>query len=158
MSVDKAREYLKQWGRDGEVVELAESTATVALAAAALGVEAGRIAKSLTVKRKGGPGLLVVAAGDTRLDNRKFKARFGSAPKMMTPEQAQAFTGFAVGGICPFGLPPAAEVFLDVSLKRFETVFPACGSANSMIEVSLAELEEYSRSRGWVDVCRPGQP
>lgn len=154
MSVAKVRAYLKQWGRDGEVMELSVSTATVALAAEAIGVEPARIAKSLTVNRKGGPGVLVVAAGDARLDNRKFRDRFGVNPKMMSPEQAQAFTGFAVGGICPFGLPPEAEVFLDESLRRFETVFPACGSANSMIELRLTELEEYSRSRGWVAVCR----
>ena len=154
MSVARVREYLKQWGRDRDVVELAESTATVTLAAAALGVDRARIAKSLTIGRKGGPGVLVVAAGDARLDNRKFRDRFGVAPKMMTPEQAQAFTGFSVGGICPFGLPPEVEVFLDDSLRRFETVFPACGSANSLIEVRLADLAEYARGRGWVSVCR----
>jgi prolyl-tRNA editing enzyme YbaK/EbsC (Cys-tRNA(Pro) deacylase) len=154
MSVVKVRAYLKQWGRDQEVVELAESTATVALAAAAMGVDPARIAKSLTISRKGGPGVLVVAAGDARLDNRKFRDHFGVAPKMMTPDQAQAFTGFAVGGICPFGLPPDVEVFLDESLRRFETVFPACGSDNSMIELRLADLAEYARSRGWVTVCR----
>ena len=154
MSVTRVRAYLKQWGRDREVVELAESTATVALAAAALGVDPARIAKSLTINRKGGPGVLVVAAGDARLDNRKFRDRFGVAPKMMTPDQAQAFTGFSVGGICPFGLPPEVEVFLDESLRRFETVFPACGSDNSMIELRLADLAEYARSRGWVAVCR----
>jgi prolyl-tRNA editing enzyme YbaK/EbsC (Cys-tRNA(Pro) deacylase) len=148
------REFLKQWGRDQDVIELAESTATVALAAAALGLEPARIAKSLTLNRKGGPGVLVVAAGDARLDNQKFRARFGAAPKMMTPEQAQAFTGFSVGGISPFGLPPEAEVFLDESLRRFETVFPACGSANSMIEIRLDDLAKYARSQGWVTVCR----
>ena len=153
MSITKVRAYLKKWGRDQDVLELAESTATSALAAAVLGVEPGRIAKSLTINRKGEPGVLVVASGDARLDNRKFRRRFGPPPKMMSPEQALAFTGFAVGGICPFGLPPEAEVFLDESLRRFETVFPACGSANSLIKVSLAELEEYSRGRGWVDVC-----
>jgi prolyl-tRNA editing enzyme YbaK/EbsC (Cys-tRNA(Pro) deacylase) len=156
MSVAEVRAYLKKWGRDKDVVELAESTATVALAAAALGVSPARIAKSLTVNRKGGPGVLVVASGDTRLDNRKFRDRFGVSPKMMTPDQALAFTGFSVGGICPFGLPPAVEVFLDESLKRFETVFPACGSANSLIEVRLDELAEYARSQGWVTVCHQG--
>jgi prolyl-tRNA editing enzyme YbaK/EbsC (Cys-tRNA(Pro) deacylase) len=154
MSVNKVRAYLKQWGRDQEVVELAESTATVALAAAALGVDPARIATSLPISRKGGPGVLVVAAGDARLDNRKFRDRFGTAPKMMTPDQAQAFTGFSVGGICPFGLPPDVEVFRDDSLRRFEPVFPACGSDNSMIDLRLADLAEYARSRGWVEVCR----
>jgi prolyl-tRNA editing enzyme YbaK/EbsC (Cys-tRNA(Pro) deacylase) len=156
MSVDRVRAYLKKWGRDRDVVEMAESTATVALAAAALGVSPARIAKSLTVNRKGAPGVLVVASGDARLDNQKFRDCFGVSPKMMTPEQAQAFTGFSVGGICPFGLPPEVEVFLDESLKRFETVFPACGSANSMIELNLPDLAEYARSRGWVTVCRLG--
>jgi len=154
MSVAEVRAYLKKWGRDQDVVEMAESTATVALAAAALGVEPARIAKSLTINRKGGPGVLVVASGDARLDNQKFRDRFGVSPKMMTPEQALAFTGFSVGGICPFGLPPEVEVFLDESLGRFETVFPACGSANSLIEVRPAELAEYARSQGWVRVCR----
>jgi len=156
MSVAEVRAYLKKWGRDKDVVELTQSTATVALAAAALGVEPARIAKSLTINRKGGPGVLVVASGDARLDNQKFRDRFGVSPKMMTPEQALAFTGFSVGGICPFGLPPEVEVFLDESLGRFETVFPACGSPNSMIELSLPDLAEYSRSQGWVTVCRLG--
>jgi len=154
MSAARVRAYLKQWGRDRDVLEMPQSTATVALAATALGVDPARIAKSLTIDRKGGPGVLVVAAGDARLDNRKFRARFGVNPKMMTPDQAQAFTGFSVGGICPFGLPLEVEVFLDESLRRFETIFPACGSANSLIEVRPAELAEYARSRGWVEVCR----
>ena len=157
MSVEVVRGSLKPWGRDQDVVELKVSTATSPLAAEALGVDLGRIAKSLSLSRKGGAGVLVVAAGDARLDNQKFKARFGGAPKMMTPEQTRAFTGFAVGGVSPFGLPPEVEVYLDESLKRFATVFPACGSASSMIEVTLAELAEYSRSRGWVEVCRAPQ-
>ena len=154
MSVEVVKTYLKQWRRDQEVVELPTSTATVTLAAGALGVSPARIAKSLCLAWKGGYGALVVAAGDARVDNQKFKKRFGGSPKMMNPEEALRFTGFTVGGISPFGLPQTVEVYLDESLRRFETVFPACGSANSMIEVNLEQLAEYSRSRDWVDVCR----
>ena len=135
------------------MVELEVSTATVVLAAEALGVIPGRIAKSITFRRAES-GLMVVTSGDARIDNQKFKACFGVSPKMLKPEEAFRLTGFEVGGICPFGLPDTCEVYLDESLNRFQTVFPACGSSSSMIELGNDELEEYSRSRGWVDVCR----
>ena len=152
MSTEKVREYLKQWNRDKDVVELQVSTATVTLAAEALKVIPARIAKSITLRNNKGGGLLIVAAGDVRVDNKKFKARFGFPPKMLTVDEALTATGFAVGGICPFALPDDLEIYLDESLKRFNSVFPACGSANSMIEVTINELVEYSRSRGWVDI------
>lgn len=152
MSTERVKAFLSRWNREGDVVEVAVSTATVALAAEALGVIPGRIAKSITL-RKGDAAMMVVAAGDSRIDNKQFKNVFGFTPKMLRPEVAQQYTGFAVGGICPFALPEGFEVYLDESLRRFATVFPACGSANSMIEVTAAELAEYSASRGWVKVC-----
>jgi prolyl-tRNA editing enzyme YbaK/EbsC (Cys-tRNA(Pro) deacylase) len=97
--------------------------------------------------------MIVVAAGDLKVDNHKFRDRFGFKPRMLSSEEALEFTGHAIGGVCPFALPPAITVYLDDSMKRFTTVFPACGSSNSLIELTLAELEEYSQCSGWVDVC-----
>jgi len=153
MSVEKVKLYLSKWERDKDVVELTVSTATVELAAEALKVPPGRIAKSVTLKN-GDSAMLIVTAGDSRIDNKKFKKQFGFSPRMLSHEEALSFTGYAVGGICPFGLPPALQVYLDISLKQYETVFPACGSASSMIELSNAELEEYSQALAWVDVAR----
>lgn len=154
MSVQAVKEYLAQWGRDGDVRELGESSATVELAAKALGVEPARIAKTLSFKGAEGC-ILVVAAGDVKIDNPKFKAQFQCKAKMLTPGEALAYTGHAVGGVCPFALPDSAvKVYLDVSLKRFATVFPACGSGNSAIELSLEELNSYSHAECWVDVCK----
>jgi prolyl-tRNA editing enzyme YbaK/EbsC (Cys-tRNA(Pro) deacylase) len=130
------------------------STATVAEAASALGVIPARIAKSISLKQGDGAAVVVIA-GDMKLDNRKYKDRFGVKAKMLSPEDAFVVTGHAVGGVCPFALPPEVAVYLDVSMKRFETVYPACGSGNSAIELTLDELHEYSQNRGWVDVCKP---
>jgi len=152
MSIDKVKEYLKQWNRDRDVIELTVSTATVTLAAEALNVIPARIAKSITLRDNQGGGMLVVASGDIRVDNKKFKQQFGFNPKMLTADEALIATGFAVGGICPFALPGTLPVYLDDSLRRFDTVFPACGSSNSMIEVTITDLNEYSRSWGWVDI------
>lgn len=152
MSINRVKQYLKQWNRDGDVVELTESTATVPLAAAALGVIPARIAKSITLRRDDG-GLLVVAAGDARVDNKLFKQRFGKTPRMLSAEDAHRLTGYMVGGICPFDLPSNFPVYLDRSLQRFESIFPACGSSNSMIQLTITELEIYSDSQGWVEVC-----
>ncbi|MDR2767271.1 MAG: YbaK/EbsC family protein [Treponema sp.] len=174
MAIEKVRAHLKTWGREADIIELDASTATVAEAAAALGVIPARIAKSISLKTPEsaassapaippgevsretfpGPAFIVVTAGDARLDNKKFKARFGFKAKMLTPEEALEYTGHAVGGVCPFGLPSGIAVYLDESMKRFTAVFPACGSGNSAIELTLAELETYSRTAGWVDVCR----
>ena len=157
MSIEQVRAYLDRWGKGKDIIEMGISTATVELAAAALGVIPARIAKSLSLKGVAnavgeGGAVMVVTAGDTRIDNKKFRAHFGFKPKMLSPEETLAHTGHAIGGVCPFALPPGLEVYLDVSMKRFQTVFPACGSGNSAIELTLDELEQYSQSRGWVDV------
>lgn len=155
MSVERVKEYLNQWGREKDVLELAQSSATVALAAQALGVESARIAKTLSFHDAAEGCLLIVAAGDARVDNKKFKAQFGCKAKMLTPEEALDFTGHAVGGVCPFAvINQAVAIYLDESLRRFETVYPACGSSNSAICLTCAELAEYSRAVGWVDVCK----
>jgi prolyl-tRNA editing enzyme YbaK/EbsC (Cys-tRNA(Pro) deacylase) len=153
MSIEAVKKYLAGWKRDGDVIELPQSTATVAEAAASLGVEGARIAKSISLK-KGGGAIVVVTAGDTKIDNRKYKEYFGVKASMLSPEEALAFTGHAVGGVCPFALPDDVEVYLDESLKRFASVFPACGSGNSAIELTMDDLDEYSNNRAWVDVCR----
>lgn len=158
MSVEAVRAYLARWGKETQVREFAVSSATVELAAAALQVEPARIAKTLSFQAADG-AILVVAAGDAKIDNAKFKAQFGRKAAMLTPEEVLRWTGHAVGGVCPFALPePAVKVFTDLSLRRFATVFPACGSGNSAIELSCDELYEYAGSSGWVDVCRLRQP
>lgn len=153
MSIEIVREYLKQYGRETDVLEFDVSSATVDLAAKALGVLPARIAKTISLKDSDGC-LLVVTAGDGKIDNAKFKAEFGFKARMLTPEEALALTGHAVGGICPFALPEGVHVYTDISLKRFDTVFPACGSSNSAIELTCDELFEYSGSLKWVDVCK----
>ena len=157
MSIEKVRQHLKQWNREGDILKLSTSTATVPLAAQALGVEPGRIAKSISLVQEGGV-LVLVVAGDVKIDNRKFKDTFGFKAKMLSPDNALRLTGHAVGGVCPFALPPEAVVFLDISLKRFPTVFPACGVDNSAIELTMDELAIYSSSKQWVDVCRLPEP
>ena len=157
MSIEAVKKHLARWRRDGDIIELPQSTATVAAAALALGVEEGRIAKSISLKRGGG-AIVLVTSGDTKVDNRKFKEYFGVKASMLSADEALRLTGHAVGGVCPFGLPDGVDVYLDVSLQRFSTVFPACGSGNSMIELTMAELTEYSNNPSWVDVCTAGQP
>lgn len=154
MAIEQVREHLKEWGRERDIREFIASSATVELAAQALGVEPARIAKTLSLKDRDGGAMLVVAAGDAKMDNSKFKAEFGYKPKMLTAEEALSWTGHAVGGVCPFGLKMSLPVYLDISLRRFATVFPACGSGNSAIELTCAELAEYSHQRGWVDICK----
>ncbi|MDR3302760.1 MAG: YbaK/EbsC family protein [Spirochaetaceae bacterium] len=153
MSIEIVRAYLQQWARHNDIIESALSTATVAEAAAALEVIPARIAKSISLKTACG-AMLIVVAGDVKLDNKKFKDYFGYKARMLLPEEALAFTGHAIGGVCPFGLPDGVDVYLDVSLKRFATVFPACGSSNSAIELTLEELNEYSKNKNWIDVCK----
>ncbi|MDO4542554.1 MAG: YbaK/EbsC family protein [Bacillota bacterium] len=153
MSVEKVKEYFAGFGLADKVRELTESCATVELAAAALGTEGARIAKTLSF-RSGEGCLLVVTAGDMKIDNKKFKNTFDVKAKMLSPEEVLAMTGHAVGGVCPFGIPEDVEVYLDVSLKRFVTVFPACGSSNSLIELSPEDLAKYANNRRWVDVCK----
>ena len=153
MSVDHVREYLRQFGAQDRILEFDVSSATVALAAEALHCEPCRIAKTLSFSVDGKP-VLVVAAGDAKIDNPKYKAQFAAKAKMLSPEEAETLIGHAVGGVCPFAVNDGVSVYLDESLKRFETVFPACGSGNSAIELTIAELERYSGFTAWVDVCK----
>ena len=153
MSIEKARAYLAQFGADGRILEFDESSATVELAARAVGVEPARIAKTLSFKA-GDSCLLVVAAGDARVDNRKFKDRFGMKAKMLTAGEVLTLVGHPVGGVCPFGINDGVPVYLDESLRRFETVFPAVGSGNSAIGLTLDELYTFSKASDWVDVCK----
>lgn len=156
MSIEKAREYLKQFGLDDKILEFETSSATVELAAQALGCEPERIAKTLSFL-VGGKAVLIVAAGDARIDNPKFKAQFLTKAKMISPGEVETLVGHAIGGVCPFGIHQNVDVYLDVSLKRFEIVFPACGSSNSAIELTIDQLEQYSNSLGWIDVCKGWQ-
>lgn len=156
MAIDKVREYLKQYGRDTDILEFDTSSATVEMASNALGVEPGRIAKTLSFKTEEG-AMLIVAAGDAKIDNSKYKAEFGVKAKMLTPEEALEFTGHAVGGVCPFGLAKALPVYLDISMKRFATVYPACGSSNSAIKLTCDELERLAKCTKWVDVSKDWQ-
>lgn len=153
MSVDKVREYLKQFGAQDRIVETDLSSATVELAAKALGCEGERIAKTLSFKTPEGV-ILVVAAGDAKIDNKKYKAKFGCKAAMLKADEVEECVGYAVGGVCPFGVNEGVKVYLDESLKRFETVFPAAGSSNSAIELTLPELENFSGAEEWVDVCK----
>jgi len=153
MSIGKVKQYFAQFGIEGRIQEFDVSSATVELAAAALKCEPARIAKTLSFYASGG-AILVVMAGDARVDNPKFKAQFNTKAKMLSPEDAENLIGHAVGGVCPFAVNEGVAVYLDVSLKRFETVYPACGSSNSGIGLSIEELEKYSNSRGWVDVSK----
>ena len=157
MSIENVREYLKAYGKDGCILEFSESSATVELAARAAGVIQAKIAKSMSFLTREGP-VIIVAAGDARIDNKKYKGVFGEKAKMLSPEDALAYTGHAVGGVCPFALPENVRVYLDVSLKRFATVFPACGSSNSAIELTCDELFTISRAIDWVDVGSAWDP
>lgn len=157
MSIAKVRAYFKKQGREEDVLEFSTSSATVELAAEALNVAPARIAKTLSFKKNSG-ALLVVTAGDTKIDNGKFKKEFGLKAKMLTHDETLKFTGYEVGGVCPFVLPVEnCQVYLDISLKRFTTVFPACGSSNSAIELTCAELEDYATPVNWVDVSKGWQ-
>lgn len=156
MAIEKVREYFRQYGMEDRVQEFDVSSATVDLAAQALNCEPCRIAKTLSFMVNEQP-ILIVAAGDTKIDNPKYKAQFAAKAKMLTPEQAESLIGHAVGGVCPFAVNGGVAVYLDESLKRFETVFPACGSSNSAIELTIEELEKYSQFEGWVDVCKGWQ-
>ncbi|MGV8981295.1 YbaK/EbsC family protein [Clostridium sp.] len=151
MAIDKVHEYLKKWGADKDILEFETSSATVELAAETLGVEPARIAKTICFKN-GESAMLIVTAGDAKTDNRKFKDEFGFKAKMLTADETLQFTGHAVGGVCPFGLKNNIPVFLDESLKRFETVYPACGSSNSAIKLTCQELNEYSLNKKWINV------
>ncbi len=153
MAIERVRAYFREHGMEDRVREFEVSSATVELAAAALNCEPKRIAKTLSFMLDG-VAILVVTAGDAKVDNAKYKSRFGTKAKMLTPDEAVELVGHAVGGVCPFALKEGGTVYLDESLKRFETVFPACGSGNSAIELTVDELEKYSNCSDWVDVCK----
>ena len=156
MSIEKVRTYFQTLGIADRIQEFPVSSATVELAAQALGVEGKRIAKTLSFL-VGDVCILIVAAGDAKIDNPKFKAQFHTKAKMLPPEDVPAYVGHAVGGVCPFAVKAGVKVYLDESLRRFETVFPACGSSNSAIELRLQELMDYARADGWIDVCKGWQ-
>ena len=153
MSIEKVKEYFKTKGIDERIQEFEVSSATVTLAAKALHCEENRIAKTLSF-HMGEKVILIVAAGDAKIDNAKYKAKFGIKAKMLSFDEAEPLVGHVIGGVCPFAVNAGVETYLDVSLKRFNTVFPACGSPNSAIELSLEELEEYSDFIKWIDVCK----
>lgn len=156
MSIEKVRTYFQMLGIADRIQEFPVSSATVELAAQALGVEGKRIAKTLSFL-VGDACILIVAAGDAKIDNPKFKAQFHTKAKMLPPEDVPSYVGHAVGGVCPFAVKAGVKVYLDESLRRFETVFPACGSSNSAIELRLQELMDYARADGWIDVCKGWQ-
>ena len=156
MSIEKVRDYFKSYGIEDKIQEFEVSSATVELASKALNCEPCRIAKTLSFMVNGN-AILIVTAGDMKIDNPKYKAQFGTKAKMLKADEVTELVGHSVGGVCPFAVNDGVKVYLDESLKRFETVFPACGSSNSAIELTIPELEKYSAFESWVDVCKPIQ-
>ncbi len=155
MAIEIVREYFKQLGIEDRIMEFDVSSATVELAALAVGVEGARICKTLSFKDGDNGCILIQTAGDAKIDNRKFKDTFGQKAKMLSPDEVIAFTGHAIGGVCAFGINnDNVKIFCDESLKRFETIFPACGSSNSAIEFTCEELYKYSNAIEWIDVCK----
>lgn len=156
MAIEKVREHFKKWDLEDKILEFDVSSATVELAAQALGCQPKRIAKTLSfmVDDK---AILIVAAGNAKIDNSKYKAQFSTKAKMPAADEVENLIGHAVGGVCPFGIKDGVTVYLDESLKRFNTVFPACGSSNSAIELTIEELERYSNYSSWIDVCKEWQ-
>lgn len=154
MSLEKVQQYFSGLGIADRIIVLEQSSATVALAAQALNTEEARIAKTLSFMVAGSP-VLIVTAGDTKIDNAKYKGKFGVKAKMLTSEELESLVGHLPGGVCPFGIKENVKVYLDESLKRFQTVFPACGSENSAIEFTIPEIEKYSNFIEWVDVSKP---
>lgn len=153
MSIEKVKQYFSALGIENRIQEFPVSSATVELAAQALGCEGARIAKTISFMLDN-QAVLIVTSGDAKIDNAKYKAYFGKKAKMLTPDEAVKLIGHAVGGICPFAVKDTSKIYLDVSLKRFQTVFPACGSSNSAIELTILELEKYSNYIAWIDVCK----
>jgi prolyl-tRNA editing enzyme YbaK/EbsC (Cys-tRNA(Pro) deacylase) len=153
MAIEKVKEYFRRYGLEERVREFEVSSATVELAAQAVGCEPKRIAKTLSFKVDEGC-VLIVTAGDAKIDNSKYKGTFHTKAKMLTPEEVENLVGHTIGGVCPFAVKDGIIVCLDESLKRFETVFPACGSSSSAIELTIPELEKYSGYSKWVDVCK----
>lgn len=153
MGIQNVRKHFQKWGIANKILEFDVSSATVELAARAVGCEEKRIAKTMSfmIDNK---AILIVVAGDAKIDNKKYKEQFSTKAKMLSPEEAIDLIGHSIGGICPFGIKDGVAVYLDESLKRFATVFPACGSSNSAIELTMEELERYSNYSAWVDVCK----
>ncbi len=156
MSIEIVRKYFSSFGMEERILEFQVSSATVELAAQAVGCIPARIAKTLSFKISEEP-ILIVTAGDAKIDNRKYKDKFGKKAVMLSQEEVSEKVGHAVGGVCPFGIPETVRVYLDESLRRFETVFPAAGSSNSAIELNMEELERYSTAKEWIDVCKGWQ-
>lgn len=156
MSIEKVRDYFNSYGIEDKIQEFDVSSATVELASKALNCEPCRIAKTLSFIVNG-EAILIVTAGDMKIDNPKYKAQFSTKAKMLKADEVTERVGHSVGGVCPFAINDGVKVYLDESLKRFETVFPACGSSNSAIELTIPELEKYSAFESWVDVCKPIQ-
>ena len=156
MAIERAKEHLARYGREGDVMEFETSSATVELAAAAVGCEPARIAKTLSfmVDQK---AVMIVAAGDAKVDNHKYKEQFHTKARMLSPDEVTEMVGHSVGGVCPFGVKEGVSVYLDESLKRFDVVYPACGSASSAVRLTIPELELASGSPVWVDVCKSWQ-
>ena len=154
MSIERVREYMKEFGRENDILEFEVSSATVRLAAIALGTEEARIAKTMSFKKDEGC-ILVITAGDVKIDNAKYRHTFGLKAKMLTPDEVMEFVGHAIGGVCPFAVNEGViGIYIDESVKRFDTVFPACGSSNSAIELTPEELFRYANADAWVDVCK----
>lgn len=153
MAIEKVKEYFEVYGLENKILEFDSSSATVELAAQAVGCEGKRIAKTLSflINDK---AILIVVAGDAKIANAKYKARFNTKAKMIPTDQVEELIGHGIGGVCPFAINEGVDVYLDESLKRFDTVFPAAGSANSAIELTIEDLEKYSKSIEWVDICK----
>ncbi|KAI7254177.1 hypothetical protein KC345_g11286 [Hortaea werneckii] len=154
MSIARVKEHFRKFSREQDVQEFAASSATVEMAAAVICVIPARIAKTLSFRSAQDDAILIVAAGDAKIDNKKFRETFGFKARMLSPDEVLEQTGHEIGGVCPFGLARVLNVYLDVSMKRFDTLFPACGSTNSAIELTCSELAQYSGSTAWVDVCK----
>lgn len=153
MAIEKVRKHLEQFGKATDILEFESSSATVDLAAKLLNVEPAEIAKTLSF-RDGDSALLVVASGDAKVDNAKFKNTFGFKARMLNADEVLAFTGHEVGGVCPFGIEKPLKIYLDASIKRFDFIYPGCGSPNAMIKLSIKEMWEYANALDWVDVCK----
>ena len=156
MSIEKVRAFFAQYHMEDRILEFPVSSATVELAAQALGCEGKRIVKTLAFQGPSSP-VLIATAGDAKVDNAKYKAFFGVKAKMLSHDDAATLIGHAVGGVCPFAVKEGVQVYLDVSIQRFETVFPAAGSSNSAIELTIPEMEKFSGFTAWVDVCKAWQ-
>lgn len=154
MSLESVKNHFKKWNRENDIMEFASSSATVQEAADTIGVQPAQIAKTLSFRGKEDKAILVVTAGDAKIDNKKFRKTFEFKARMLSADEVVEQTGHPVGGVCPFGLANDLDVYLDISLKRFEEVYPACGSTNSAIKLTCDELEEYSYAKQWVDVCK----